>query len=500
MRSPTSQLEKQDSPSSLRECVALTLAELRSQRGIALPLAATNLTWFAKTAVTTAFLGRLGERELAGGTLGLTFANVTGFSVLAGLCGAMEPLCGQAHGARNRKLLHRTLLMSTILLLLASAPVTFLWLNIERILLHFGQQREITSFAKKYITYLLPDLAVTAFLSPLKAYLSAQGITFPTLLSSAAALAVHIPLNVFLAKKKGIAGVSTAIWLTDLAVAVMLAGYVLVASEARRKAVSTAGEDGGNWWSELRRPSEWARLLRLSVPCCLTTCLEWWCYEILVLMAGRLPDPRRAVAVLAVVLNFDYLLFGAMLALATSASARVSNELGAGRANGARNSAFVSVGLGVLSGILGGLAMASVRSRWGALFSHDREVVEGARKAMAVMAMVEVVNFPLATCGGIVRGTARPWLGMYASLGGFYFLALPAAVLLGFRARLGLGGLLLAFMVGAVASTVLLVVLVACMNWEEEAKKAQKLAGVGLIDDAGEPSDGGIEIGNRNSL
>ena len=57
-----------------------------------------NLTWFAKQAVPTAFLGRLGDLQLAASTLGYSFANVTGFAVLSGLCGAMEPICGQAHG------------------------------------------------------------------------------------------------------------------------------------------------------------------------------------------------------------------------------------------------------------------------------------------------------------------------------------------------------------------------------------------------------------------
>jgi MATE family multidrug resistance protein len=32
-------------------------------------------------------------------------------------------------------------------------------------------------------------------------------------------------------------------------------------------------------------------------------------------------------------------------------------------------------------------------------------------RAMKVMALLEVVNFPLNVCGGIGRGTARPLLG-----------------------------------------------------------------------------------------
>ncbi|CAD6245898.1 unnamed protein product [Miscanthus lutarioriparius] len=85
-----------------------------------------NLTWFAKQAVTTAFLGCLGDLQLSADTLGYNFANVTGFAVLSGLCGAMEPICGQAHGASNVSLLHRTLLRATLMLLAASVPIALL--------------------------------------------------------------------------------------------------------------------------------------------------------------------------------------------------------------------------------------------------------------------------------------------------------------------------------------------------------------------------------------
>ena len=57
--------------------VKMVVEELRVQRGIALPLVAMNLAWFAKLAITTAFLGHLGELNLAGGALGFSFANVT---------------------------------------------------------------------------------------------------------------------------------------------------------------------------------------------------------------------------------------------------------------------------------------------------------------------------------------------------------------------------------------------------------------------------------------
>uniref|UniRef100_A0A0E0KLU2 Protein DETOXIFICATION n=1 Tax=Oryza punctata TaxID=4537 RepID=A0A0E0KLU2_ORYPU len=441
-------------------------SEFRAQRGIALPLIAMNLTWFAKLAVTTAFLGRLGDLQLAAGTLGFSFANVTGFAVLTGLCAAMDPICGQAHGASNAKLLRKTLVMATILLLAASIPIAFLWLHVDAVLRRFGQQADITSNARSYVVCLLPDLAVTSFLNPLKSYLSAQGVTLPTLFTSALALALHVPLTMWMARTKGIQGVATAVWLSDLAVAVMLAGYV-VASESERRRKAPAGG-----WLE-QTTGDWLRLLRLAVPSCLNTCLEWCCYEILVLLTGRLPDARRMVAVIAVTLNFDYLLFAGMLSLSVSASVRVSNELGAGEASAARRAGMVSIVGGAVCGVGGGVAMVAARRAWGCVYSHDAGVREGVGRAMKVMAALEVVNFPLNVCGGIVRGTARPAVGMYAVVAGFYLVALPVGVALGFKARLGIEGLLVGFLLGAAASLAVLLTLIARMDWPAEAHKAR---------------------------
>ncbi|KAL7165222.1 hypothetical protein ACSBR2_040996 [Camellia fascicularis] len=447
-----------------------TLSELQTQRGITLPLMAMNLTWFAKLTITTAFQGRLGDLQLAGGALAFTFANVTGFSVLNGLSGTMEPICGQAYGAKNFKLLHKTLLMATLLLLLTTLPISLLWLNVDTILIHFGQQREIVIVAKKYLLYLLPDLVITSFLCPLKAYLSAQSITVPNMISSCLAVAFHVLINLLLSRAKGLEGVSMAVWITDLMVMIFLALYALIAENGK----GGRWKEGG-WWDQ--GVHDWITLLKLCVPCCLTTCLEWWCFEILVLLTGRFANAKQAVGVLAIVLNFDYLVYSVMLSLATCASIRVSNELGANRAGPAYRSACVSLAVSIALGFIGGLVMVAARGLWGPLFSHDKGIIRGVKNMMLLMAVVEVVNFPVTVCGGIVRGTARPWLAMYTSLGGFYLLALPLGIVLAFKVRLGLGGLLVGFLVGMVGCLVLLLVFVARIDWVEEARKAQILAG-----------------------
>ncbi|KAL3743180.1 hypothetical protein ACJRO7_018475 [Eucalyptus globulus] len=415
--------------------LVMAVSELKVRRGIAMPLVVMNLTWFAKIVITTAFLGQLGELQLAGGMLGFTFANITGFTVLNGQCGAKELICGQAHGAWNFKLLHKTLFMSVLFLLAASSPISFSWLNVDKVLIRFGQQEDISLVAKSYLFYLLPDQVVTSFLCPLKTYLRSQGATILIMFSSTLALAFHVPINILLAKAKGLEGILMAVRITDLMLVILLALYVAITEHGKDQNRKDVG-----WWEH--GVHDWIQLLKLCGPCCLTTCLKWWCYEILVLLTRRLENTRWAVGVLAIGLNFDYLLYSAMLSLATCASARVSNELGANRPHISYRSAYVSLLVSVLPGCISAMLII-----WSAT-----------------------------TGASCLRGTAKPWLTLYSNLGGFYLLALPLGLVFAFKAGLGLEGLLLGFLFGVVSCLMLLLVFVARIDWDEEARKAQVFA------------------------
>lgn len=449
--------------------IGLILAELKVQRGITAPMLVLYVTWYSRYIITTAFLGRLGQLSLAGGALAVTLSNVTGFSVLNGLSAAMEPICGQAFGAKNYKLLHKTLIMAIILQLLVTLPISFLWLNVHKILTLLGQQGDISMEAKKYLLHLLPDLVVYAFLCPLKAYLSCQSITVPIMLSSALGLAVHVPINVLLSRTRGLVGVAMAVWMSDLVVLVLLALYVFVPElKVRNDRDGTWKERG--WWEQ--GVHDWKKLLKLSGSCCLSTCIEWWCYEILILMAGRLPNAKQAVGVLVIIIEFDYFLYALMSSLATCASIRTSNELGANRAVRAYQSAYISLGIGALSGLIGASLMVATRGLWGRLFTHDREIANSVERLLLILVVVEVFNFPLQVCLGILRGTARPKLGFYANVTGFYLLALPVGAVLTFKLHLGIVGILTGFLVGTISCLIMLLFFIIRINWDEEAIKA----------------------------
>lgn len=447
------------------------ICELKKQKGIAGPIAAMNLMWFGRMVISTAFLGSHGELELAGGALALTFANVTGFSILIGLSGGMEPVCGQAFGAGNHKLIGSSLYQGIILLLLTSLPVGLLWLNVESFLIYLGQDRAISKVAGTYLLFLMPDLVATSLLEPLRIYLRSQCITKPMMACSAIAVALHVPINVFL-RPLGVKGAALAICWSDFNVVFFLVVYVVKTGLHK-----TTHEEG--WWRR-KGCSCWVALLRLSVASCLMTCLEWWCYEIVMLITGRLPKAQESVSDLAIVFNADQILFALMLSLGSCASTRVGIELGGNRPVGAYHAAVVSVGLSMGVACAGAVAMVSGRNAWGGLFSRSEEVIRGVGKLLCVMGAMEIFNFPQAVSGGVLRGTARPSMAVYVNLGAFYLLGLPLGTVLAFKFKMGLIGLLLGMLVAITVCATLTVTAVLRTDWVQQALVAQNLTNQSL--------------------
>lgn len=148
--------------------LSLFLREAISIANIAFPMMLTGLLLYPRSMISMLFLGRLGELALAGGSLAVGFANITGYSILSGLAVGMEPICGQAFGAQKHHLLGQTLQRTILLLIVASLPISFLWLNMKSILLFCGQDESIATEAQLFLIYSIPDLLAQSFFASIE--------------------------------------------------------------------------------------------------------------------------------------------------------------------------------------------------------------------------------------------------------------------------------------------------------------------------------------------
>nr|GEV01942.1 protein DETOXIFICATION 54 [Tanacetum cinerariifolium] len=450
------------------------LEELKELLSMAIPITAMNCLVYLRAVVSVLFLGRLGSLELAGGSLSLGFTNITGYSVLVGLASGLEPVCSQAYGsnANNKwELLSASLLRMIFILLLAIIPISFLWINLQPIMLMMGQDVAITSMAATYCLYSLPDLLTNCLLQPLRVYLRSQGVTKPQMYCSLIAVAFHVPLNYVLVVRLGlgVGGVAIASVITNLNMMVLMIVYVWAYNKWKWTWIWIDG-------------NALKKLLRLSLTSCMGICLEWWWYEIVTVLAGYLANPRLAVAGTGILIQTTSLMYTVPMALAGCVSARVGNELGAGRPNKAKLAALVALSCAFIVGFINVIWTIVFRDKWSALFTKDQMLRSLVSSVMPIMGLCELGNCPQTTGCGILRGTARPAVGARINLGSFYFVGTPVAVALAFYFNVGFSGLWIGLLSAQIACviSVLYSVLVQT-DWEGEALRAQKLTNTSCV-------------------
>uniref|UniRef100_R7WFD9 Protein DETOXIFICATION n=1 Tax=Aegilops tauschii TaxID=37682 RepID=R7WFD9_AEGTA len=278
--------------------------EARAIGRLSVPMAVTGLVMYSRSFISMLFLGQLGELALAGGSLALGFANITGYSVLSGLALGMEPICGQAFGARRGKLLALALHRTVLLLLAVALPISLLWIpSTGHILKLLGQDEGVASAAQTFAAYASADLAGLAVLHPLRVYLRSQNLTLPITACSLFSVLLHGPINYLLGVRlrMGVAGVALAVALTDLNLLLALLCFL---------AISGAHKDSwGGPTSDCLRG--WGAMLRLAVPTATAVCLEWWWYELMIVLSGLLPNPRATVASMGILIQATSLVYAA---------------------------------------------------------------------------------------------------------------------------------------------------------------------------------------------
>ncbi|GJW18402.1 DETOXIFICATION 54-like protein [Tanacetum coccineum] len=210
--------------------------------------------------------------------------------------------------------------------------------------------------------------------------------------------------------------------------------------------------------------------------------LQWWWYEIVTVLAGYLANPRLAVAGTGILIQTTSLMYTVPMALAGCVSARVGNELGAGRPNKAKLAALVALSCAFVVGFINVIWTIVFRDKWSALFTKDQMLRSLVSSVMPIMGLCELGNCPQTTGCGILRGTARPAVGARINLGSFYFVGTPVAVALAFYFNVGFSGLWMGLLSAQIACviSVLYSVLVQT-DWEGEALRAQKLTNTSCV-------------------
>ncbi|KAH9624942.1 hypothetical protein KSS87_004434 [Heliosperma pusillum] len=459
--------------------------EAKKQFTLAGPLIAVSILQFCVQLITIMFVGHLGQLPLSSVSLGTSFASATGLYVLLGMSSALETLCGQAYGAKQYSMIGIHTQRAMIVLMLFGIPLAVVWYYTRDVLILCHQDHEIAEGAGTFSRWMIPSLFAYGLLQCLNRFLQTQNIVMPMMVTSCITALFHVPLCWVLIFKLGL-GIKGAALANDISYwvnFVMLAIYLRFSPAWLKTWTGFSKEAFYDIWSFLKLAIPSALMIWLSngyrsighlshfaVGSIMS--LEYWSFEMVVLLSGLLPNPKLETSVLSISLNTCWMVYMISVGLGGAISTRVSNELGAGRPRAARLAIFVMIIISISEGLVVGIVTILVRNVWGKLYSNDDAVIKYVAKMMLLLGISDFLDGFQCALSGAARGCGWQNMCSVINLGAYYFVALPCAVLFAFVLHIGGMGLWIGIICGLVVQVVALITVNLCTDWKQEGKKA----------------------------
>ncbi|EYU44958.1 hypothetical protein ABFS82_13G072800 [Erythranthe guttata] len=433
------------------------VTEAKDQILFALPMILTNVAYYFIPLVSVMFAGNLGDLELVGSNLASSWANVSGFAFMVGLSGALETLCGQGFGEKRHRALGIYLQASCIITLIFAIVVSTLWWYSDIILSLLHQDRQIAKAAGLYLKYLIPGLFAHGLLQNILRFLQTQSIVMPLVMCSFVPLALHVGIAYTLVHRTPLAyrgaplAASISLWLSFF----MLVLYVFKAKKIEKTWEGFTSESLSYVYSNLK----------LALPSAAMVCMECWAFEILVLLAGLMPNSKISTSLIAICVNTQAICYMVAYGLSAAASTRVSNELGAGNPNRAKRAAVVTLKLTLVLELCVVLALCFGHNIWANAFSHNPDIIKAYASMTPLLAVSVSFDAVQTVLSGVVRGCGWQHLAVFIVIGNFYFIGMPIAALLGFKFNLHAKGLWIGLICGVSAEMVGLLLLTKFAKW-----------------------------------
>jgi MATE family multidrug resistance protein len=317
--------------------------ELNATIKLALPIALTQLGQVAMMTSDLILIGHLGDKAIAAAALAQTVL-FAAFVLGMGLVSAVAPLAAQAYGAREPRMVRRSLRVGLWAALLLGIPTTAVQHMGEDILVAAGQEPEAARLAGIYLIGLGWSLVPGWWFIALRGFMGAVNRPEPALWITLAA----IPANALLAyvliygsfgfprlELLG-AGVATTIINIIMCMACFWIAY-------RQRPFRKYRVLGRFWridWQLLRE------LVAVGAPISGAFLLEYGLFAMAAIMMGWIST--TALAAHQIALQTAAIMFMVPFGISMAATVRVGHAVGRHDAAGTRRAGFAAIGLGAV--------------------------------------------------------------------------------------------------------------------------------------------------------
>jgi MATE family multidrug resistance protein len=433
--------------------------EFRQLIRLAGPLALAQAGTQIMSVVDLAVLGRVGPRELGAAGLGTAlffFAAVIGMGLVMGI----DPMISQALGARD-ELRARHVLWQGIWIALGITAILTIPLLLSPIVLPlFKIQHDVQRMTTVFILVRTAGLAPLLLFLVARAYLQAHHITRPLVVAMLVGNVFNFLSDLLLV----FGGASLPWWLAPLraipplgvvgaAISTDLGSFLQLAIVARAvRSIRLPPHDAG----ALQRPNRWeiARGVHVGLPVGLQMGAEVGIFALVGLLAGRLGALELAAHQL--VLSLASLTYTIAVGVSIAASVRVGLAVGARDRRATRIAGFVAIAAGVCWMSVSATIFALAPRQVARIVSNQPDIIAAAVPLLLVAAFFQIADGVQAVAAGALRGAGDTRFSLVANIVGYWVIAFPIGLYLGFARSMGVVGLWWGLCAGLVSVAILL--------------------------------------------
>jgi len=423
---------------------------------LALPIALTQLGQIAMMTTDLALIGRLGDQAVAAAALAHTVFFVA-FVIGMGLVTAVAPLAAQALGARQPRIVRRSLRVGLWAALMLCVPMMLLPLFGEQILLLLGQAPDNARLAQRYLLGLAPGMAPALCFMAIRNFMGAVNRPEPGLWITLAAIPANAVLGYALIHghwgmpKLELLGAGTAT--TTVNFGMCAAALWFTYSQRPFKKFHVLGRFWKIDWPLMRQ------LVVIGAPIAVSFLLEYGLFSAAGLLMGLIST--TALAAHQIALQIAAILFMVPFGIGMAATVRVGQALGRGERKAIRRAGVVAIVLGIVFMSIMTLAVIVVRLDLAGFFFGDTRqgmaAVELAATLMLVGATFFIADGIQTVAAGALRGLSDTRVPLLLAAISYWLIGFTAAYGLAFWTSLGAVGVWIGLSIGTGIYAILLV-------------------------------------------
>ncbi|CAD6212323.1 unnamed protein product [Miscanthus lutarioriparius] len=450
----------------MKRLVSRSWEESRLLWRLAFPALLAEVFQFSIGFVTTAFVGHLGEVELAAVSVVENILDSSAYGVLYGMGSALDTLSGQAVGAGQLDRLGVYTQQSWIICVATALALAPAYVFAAPLLHHSLHQPDAVSRAAgPYARWAVPRLLAHAINIPLLMFFQAQSRIWAVAAISGAALGVHAVLTYVAVARLGYG-------LPGAAVAGDVSHWLVVAAQFAY--MTTGGRFPDAWKGfTVRAFSNLGAFVKLSLGSAVMICLEFWYYTTLLILVGLLEQAKLQIDIMSVCLNFEFMTIMVALGFSTAIGIRVSNELGANRPKETKFAVLVAVSTSIVMGAVFMGVVLIWRTSLPKLFSDSEEVIHGASKLGHLLSLTVCMSSIWPVLSGVAVGAGWQVPVAFINVGCYYLVGIPMGILFGFKLKHGTMGIWIGMLTGTFLQMSILLAIIFTTKWDKQAALAE---------------------------